>query len=77
MKADNTQSPQHLQNLRRIFQGLSDEVLAHILQHSGKYQLEPGEYLFRQGTHGNTLYIVLQGRLRAVRQDEGTLMQAS
>lgn len=55
--------------LSRTFEGLSENALSHILQEGKKYQIDPGEYLFRQGSHENTLYIVLSGRLRAVLED--------
>src|SRR5688572_24517817 len=56
--------------LGRIFEGLSKEVLATILHTGNIQQLEPGEYLFRQGSIESNLYIVLNGRLRAVLQDK-------
>jgi NTE family protein len=61
--------PHHLQLLSRTFEGLSESALTHILQEGKKYEIDPGEYLFRQGSHDNTLYIVLSGRLRAVLED--------
>lgn len=61
--------PHYLQVLGRTFEGLNEQVLLHILQEGKKYQMEPGEYLFRQGSHESTLYIVLGGRLRAVMED--------
>lgn len=59
----------HLTVLGRTFEGLSEDVLMNILQGGNVLQIEPGEYLFEQGSHENTLYIVLTGRLRAVQED--------
>jgi NTE family protein len=59
----------YLHVLGRTLDGLSEEVLVHILNEGKKYQVEPGHYLFHQGSHENTLYIVLSGRLRAVLED--------
>jgi predicted acylesterase/phospholipase RssA len=59
----------HLFVLGRLFEGLDDDALTRILKAGEKYVIEPGEYLFRQNESGDSLYIVLSGRLRAVMQD--------
>jgi NTE family protein len=59
----------HLHVLGRTFEGLDEDVLRNILNEGQKIQVDPGEFLFKQGSHENTLYIVLSGRLRAVLED--------
>jgi predicted acylesterase/phospholipase RssA len=59
----------HLHILSRLFEELDSDALRKILEAGKKHQIEPGEYLFRQGDLESILYIVLSGRLRAVMQD--------
>jgi len=61
---------QHISVLRRLFEELDTSDLEKILEAGERHQLQPGDYLFRQGDAGNALYIVLNGRLRAVMEDK-------
>ncbi len=59
----------HIHVLGRLFEELDYDALCKILEAGETQQLEPGDYVVRQGELGNSLYIVLSGRLRAVLQD--------
>ena len=59
----------------KLFGGMSDEMLDQIFKIGTKKELNTGEYLFHQGAKENILYIVLSGRLRAIKEDiSGTLI---
>lgn len=47
-----------------LFAGLPREALEEIARETGRVDLASGEVLFRAGDHGDSLYIVLHGRLR-------------
>ncbi|MES2894013.1 MAG: cyclic nucleotide-binding and patatin-like phospholipase domain-containing protein [Bacteroidota bacterium] len=63
----------HLHILGKLFYELGYDAISRILEAGEKQQIRPGEYLFRQGDTHNSLYIVLSGRLRAVREENGAL----
>ena len=57
-----------MQQLTRIFPGIETNTLLEILDSGKKIELKTGEYLFHQGEDKHELYIVLQGRLRAIEE---------
>jgi predicted acylesterase/phospholipase RssA len=60
----------YLQVLGRLFNELDNDALSKILEAGEKHQVEPANYLFRQGDLENSLFVVLSGRLRVVMQDK-------
>lgn len=58
-------------HFRRLFGELEEPVLQHIFETGAPIALKAGEYLFREGQRQRTFYIVVSGRLRAVRQVDG------
>lgn len=56
-----------------LFTELEHDALQKIMEAGEKRSIEPGSYLFRQGDVENSLYIVLRGRLRAVKEDANGL----
>jgi NTE family protein len=66
-KRDPFSSPHALSDVLRassLFGGLADEVLDGIRREIGRVDLASGEVLFRAGDRGDSLYVVLHGRLR-------------
>jgi NTE family protein len=57
------------QLFRKLFGELSEEFLTQIINSGTHKELNTGEYLFHQGESENILYIVLTGRLRAIKED--------
>jgi predicted acylesterase/phospholipase RssA/CRP-like cAMP-binding protein len=53
----------------RLFDGIDETLLDEIFKIGTKKTLETGNYLFHQGDKENVLYIVLTGRLRAIKED--------
>lgn len=53
----------------RLFGGMDDTMLDQIFEIGSEKVLNTGEYLFHQGDSQNVLYIVLSGRLRAIKED--------
>lgn len=53
----------------KLFGELNEELLSQIIQSGIKRTLSTGEYLFHQGDSEQALYIVLSGRLRAIKED--------
>jgi NTE family protein len=54
-----------------ILAGISDGLRAEIAGHARWVQLAAGEWLFRQGEAGDSLYVVRSGRLEVVLEDSG------
>lgn len=53
--------------------GLNDEARAHLYSSAHWIQLSAGETLFREGDEADAMYVVVSGRLRATREEEGKL----
>ncbi|MFZ9931718.1 MAG: patatin-like phospholipase family protein [Chthoniobacterales bacterium] len=51
--------------------GLNDEAKAHLHASARWTQLPAGQILFREGDEADSMYVVLSGRLRATRGEEG------
>lgn len=49
-----------------LFGSLPAETRAELASHAAREQVAAGEWLFRQGDHGDSLYVVLTGRLKVV-----------
>jgi len=47
-----------------IFQGLNDAQLAHVLSHFVRVEKYPGEQVYTQGDHGESFYVIYQGKVR-------------
>lgn len=58
------------QSLLLLLGEMSDEQLDNILQLTTIVSFEAGEYLFQQGEQGDSFYIVLSGRFRAMQHNE-------
>ncbi len=56
-------------HLSRNFSTMSAEAIAKILEQGEEMLLETGEYLFKQGDTADVLYILLSGRLRAIKKE--------
>ena len=50
--------------LSKLFEGMEENLVSHILSEATILHVEAGDSLFRQGDYGNSLYIVLSGRFR-------------
>ncbi len=60
------------QALKGLFGDMTAAQLQHILDKTSILEYEAGQYVFEQGQPGNTFYIVLSGRFRALQDtDEG------
>jgi predicted acylesterase/phospholipase RssA len=64
-----------IQNIKPLFPGLNNEVLDEIIAENSLKILEPGEFLIKQNTPCEAYHILLQGRLRAI-QDENNNRKA-
>lgn len=53
-----------------LFQGLSEDVLEALAQKVSHRTLAQGETLFRRGDQGDALYIIDEGWVKIIRQDE-------
>jgi CRP-like cAMP-binding protein len=53
-----------------LFQGLPDDVLEVLAQKMTHQKLAKNEALFHRGDRGDALYVIEQGRVRIVREDE-------
>lgn len=47
-----------------IFQGLNDAQLAHVVSHFVRVEKYPGEQVYAQGDHGDSFYVIYQGKVR-------------
>jgi predicted acylesterase/phospholipase RssA/CRP-like cAMP-binding protein len=66
------QPGQKLQRLfLRLFPELETDTILHLFEKGVERHLQTGEFLFHQGDDQHTMYIVLQGRLRAIREKNG------
>jgi NTE family protein len=52
--------------LLNLFGDLEEDLIEHILNSGKTLEVESGQFLFHQGDHDNTLYLVLTGRFRAL-----------
>lgn len=59
----------YLHVLSNLFSEIDETGLRRVLHAGEIFDIDPGEYLFTQGSKENSLFIVLTGRLRAVMQD--------
>ena len=50
----------------KVFLGLSKRTVSGLLQDCESVDLEPGEYLFRQGSQSDAMYIVVRGSLSVI-----------
>lgn len=57
------------QLFQKLFGELNEDLIFQIIQSGKKKKLDTGEYLFHQGESEQVLYIVLSGRLRAIKED--------
>ncbi|TDQ17441.1 NTE family protein/lysophospholipid hydrolase [Algoriphagus boseongensis] len=57
------------QLFHKLFGELNDDLLEQIISSGTKKEFNTGEYLFHQGDSESCLYIVLSGRLRAIKED--------
>ena len=57
-------------NRSSLLKNLDREQLAQIGARTDKISLDPGETLFKQGNRGNSMYVVLQGRLLLSRLED-------
>ncbi|MFM8231697.1 MAG: cyclic nucleotide-binding domain-containing protein, partial [Chthoniobacterales bacterium] len=51
--------------------GLNEEAWNHLRSSVRWTQLSAGETLFREGDEADSMYVVVSGRLRATRQEDG------
>ena len=58
-------------HLGRVLGGLAPDALDALAGEAGERFLAGGDELFREGDPGDAAYLILSGRLRAVRQDSG------
>jgi CRP-like cAMP-binding protein len=60
--------------LRRvvIFKDLDDEELAQVADVCKEEKFGSGEYIFREGEHGNRLYLIVEGEVRISRDVPGS-----
>ena len=54
-----------------LFQGLPDEALEALSKKMTHQKLAANEILFRRGDEGDSLFIIDEGRIKIVREDEG------
>lgn len=54
---------------QKLFGGMTEDMMDQIFKIGTELTLETGDYLFRQGEKENVLYIVLSGRLRAIKEE--------
>ena len=55
-----------------IFRDLEDTELTRIAEVSKEETFESGEYIFREGEHGNRLYLIVSGEVRISRDVPGS-----
>ena len=69
--ANQTQILKHLQQ-HTLFSGMSDEVLHELATQAIERDIGVGKTVLQQGEAGDTLYLVVQGRLHAsIQSGEG------
>jgi NTE family protein len=79
LRMDHSTARQHFhdqllrQHLAAIFGDVEEASLAHLRQHLRWVEIDGGQTLLTQGEEGDSMYLVVSGRLRAyVRGDDGT-----
>jgi CRP/FNR family transcriptional regulator, cyclic AMP receptor protein len=55
-----------------IFKDLDDAELAEVAEVSREEEFVSGEYIFREGEHGNRLYLIVEGEVRISRDVPGS-----
>jgi CRP/FNR family cyclic AMP-dependent transcriptional regulator len=55
-----------------IFRDLDDAELAEVAEVSRTEEFVSGEYIFREGEHGNRLYLIVEGEVRISRDVPGS-----
>ena len=55
-----------------IFRDLDDAELAEVAEVSREEEFVSGEYIFREGEHGNRLYLIVDGEVRISRDVPGS-----
>jgi predicted acylesterase/phospholipase RssA len=70
-------SPEEFLRATPLFSGLPDAMLGAIVARAQPTRIQAGEWLFRQGEHGDCLYVVRSGRLEAIREGEATASVAT
>jgi len=53
----------------RNFQGIDNDSIMHIIRAGVKIKIKTGEYLFRQNDPADVLFILISGRLRALKEE--------
>ena len=56
--------------LSHHFKSIDEASIEEILGIGNEVKIKTGEYLFNQGDKADELYILLSGRLRAIKQEE-------
>jgi predicted acylesterase/phospholipase RssA/CRP-like cAMP-binding protein len=56
-------------SLSALFQNIDQAGINEILEQSSIIELKPGDYLIKQGENTNTLYFIISGRLRSIKND--------
>lgn len=59
--------PPGLRNIG-LFGALPDTALEHLAAHLQVIDFEPGSYVFREGDHGNCMYVVMQGDMEVMKK---------
>jgi CRP-like cAMP-binding protein len=62
--------PAALRNIG-LFGALPDGALEHLAAHLQIIDFEPGTFVFREGEHGNSMYVVLQGDMEVMKKAKG------
>jgi CRP-like cAMP-binding protein len=55
-----------------IFKDLDDDELKQVAEVCHEERFAPGEYIFREGEHGNRLYLITEGEVRISRDVPGS-----
>lgn len=61
--------PAALRNIG-LFGALPDTALEHLAAHLDILDVDPGTYIFREGDHGNCMYVVLQGDVEVLKKSK-------
>jgi len=67
----------NIQDLRKspLFQGLSDDELQHLMDHAKPVSLKAGEALMKQGEHGDSAFVVVNGAFEIQKQTGQSLIK--
>lgn len=63
-------SKQSFLNFQKLFGEIEPQALSKIFEKGRKIELQTGEHLFLQGEQERAFYVVLMGRLRAIKEDK-------